>query len=387
MLQFNLPKPDRVILRKGIATGRITPAQLNVMSSTDLADEQTKHDIEVAEKESLQHSILQKITAPRAKMTHKGYEAIEDFSGQRTADAAKEEEENQARMEKLEREKLSRLRTVSVSQQDGSGVTPVEHSPLSAGFPKTGSPTVSNIPHSQQSWGAPPPPPHATQIQGGSVPGPSPTSSRPAVRPLFVPSISNEYTSSDQGLSLADLIDIDGDMSTQEAPQSTPQQRMSAQVNAEAGSSSSPVITTPSGPSPFAPSKAAESPVQSSFDLSSFWSNGASPGNEASNEAVDEIGDDKPTSGDAEGNHNDAMETESGEEDEERALDAILQQSANAIEKAKAESLPAAKTINSLPEVWSGQVRRFITFIYALFNLLSLILNFRSICPRKTSIN
>ena len=78
MLQFNLPKTDRVALRKGIATGKISPAQLNVMSSTDLADEHTKHEIEVAEKEALAHSILQKITAPLAKMTHKGYETIED---------------------------------------------------------------------------------------------------------------------------------------------------------------------------------------------------------------------------------------------------------------------------------------------------------------------
>lgn len=230
---------------------------------------------------------------------------------------------------------------------------------MSAGFPKTGSPTVSNTPHSQQSWGAPPPlPPHAVQTQGGSIPGPSPTSSRPAVRPLFVPSISNEYASSDQGLSLADLIDIDGDMSTQEAPQSTPQQRMSAQVNAEAGSSSSPpVITTPSGPSPFAPSKPAESPVQASFDLNSFWSVGASPGNDASNDIVDSTVDNMSTSGDPEVNHNDAKEVENAGEDEERALDAILQQSADNSQKVGAEPSLTVRTIDTLPEVWSGQVK------------------------------
>jgi hypothetical protein len=48
------------------------------MSSTDLADEETKQSIKIAEKEALEHSILQKTKAPRAKITHKGMVDIEE---------------------------------------------------------------------------------------------------------------------------------------------------------------------------------------------------------------------------------------------------------------------------------------------------------------------
>ncbi|EJD07690.1 uncharacterized protein FOMMEDRAFT_101080 [Fomitiporia mediterranea MF3/22] len=353
MLQFNLPKPDRVALRQGIASGRITPAQLNVMSSTDLADEQTKHEIELAEKEALEHSILQRVIAPRAKITHKGYETIEDVSGQRASDLAKEEEEQRMEMEKLEREKLARLR--SLSQAEGSPM--VEQSPLSATFPKASSPAVSNAPRSQVPWGAPPPPPH--QPQQGDVPPESPSSSRPSVRPLFVPSMSSDYASTDQGLSLADIINIDDDVSAQDTSQSNPQLRMSAQANAEAGPSSSPIITSPSGPSPFAPSKPAQSPNRSAFDLNSLWTGAAreeeQTGETESNSPGLAVGSSAPPESAIE-EQGDAMEIDSNNEDDEEALDAILQQSAPVPQSDEPPAPQPAPAVESLPDVWSGQV-------------------------------
>ncbi|EEB97061.1 hypothetical protein MPER_03698, partial [Moniliophthora perniciosa FA553] len=68
-LQFNLSKPDRVMIHKRIASAQITPKELSGMSSTDLANEELKQSIKIAEQEALEHSILQKITAPRAGIT------------------------------------------------------------------------------------------------------------------------------------------------------------------------------------------------------------------------------------------------------------------------------------------------------------------------------
>lgn len=169
------------------------------MSSTDLADEQTKHNIEVLEKEALEHSILQKVTAPRAKITHKGYETIEDVTGTRTTDTAREEEEQRMAMEKRERERLARLRAVSQSGQEGSPITPVDPS-----LNQT-SPTIST-----PSWGAPPPVPSEVAQSPVTVDQPA-VAVRLAPRPLFVPTAS-DFTSGDQGLDLADLIHIDEDM-------------------------------------------------------------------------------------------------------------------------------------------------------------------------------
>ncbi|KAI5118689.1 hypothetical protein M0805_003625 [Coniferiporia weirii] len=360
MLQFNLPKPDRVVLRKGIATGRISPAQLNVMSSTDLADEQTKHDIEVAEKESLKHSILQRVTAPRAKITHKGFEAIEDVSGQRTADVAKEEEEQRMEMEKREREKLARLRLPAPSNQEGPSSAPVEPSPLSANLPT--SPTTANTLHSDQTWGAPPPLPiHLSHSPSDSVSGGSVLANRPPVRPLFIPSAS-DYSSAEQGLSLADLINIDDDLPKQENVQSNPQQRMSAQLNADPRSSLSPVITTPSGPSPFAPSKPAESPRRTSFDLNSLWTGGdrrdssedTNPTQGDQDQHFIEVAENASTEKGTEEVRDDEMEIESVNDYDDQVFDAILEKS----DHENVGSPPQAQPIdiNTLPQVWEGQL-------------------------------
>ena len=54
MLTFNLSKSDRIVLHQRIAASHITPKELATMSSTDLADEETKKSIKQAEQEALQ---------------------------------------------------------------------------------------------------------------------------------------------------------------------------------------------------------------------------------------------------------------------------------------------------------------------------------------------
>ncbi|KAF8323552.1 transcription factor S-II, central domain-containing protein [Cantharellus anzutake] len=81
MLAFNLEKSDRVSLRQSIRTGRMTAAELSVMSNSELASDQQKKEIETAQKESLEHSILdgRQMNRPLRKITHKGEEEIEDM--------------------------------------------------------------------------------------------------------------------------------------------------------------------------------------------------------------------------------------------------------------------------------------------------------------------
>ena len=81
MLAFNLEKPDRVSLRHSIGIGKMMPAELSVMSNSELASDQQKKEIETAQKESLEHSILdgRQLNRPLRKITHKGEEEIEDM--------------------------------------------------------------------------------------------------------------------------------------------------------------------------------------------------------------------------------------------------------------------------------------------------------------------
>lgn len=124
------------------------------MSSTDLANEQTQHDIQVAEKESLAHSILKKMSAPRAKITHKGLESIEDVNGVMQRDSRDEAEEQMER-ERRDRERLARFKSVVQTQNLSS-----EAGPASAvGFTPQ-SPTVMQT---QSAPGAGSSPFHATQ--------------------------------------------------------------------------------------------------------------------------------------------------------------------------------------------------------------------------------
>ncbi|KAG8817744.1 hypothetical protein FRC18_000370 [Serendipita sp. 400] len=106
MLTYNLGQSDRVSLRKGIGTGSITASALAEMSSVELANEQTRQEMEKVVQEALHQSILKVQTSlPRAKMTHKGEELIETNASD---DINTREEEEQERRRRL------RLRTGSI---------------------------------------------------------------------------------------------------------------------------------------------------------------------------------------------------------------------------------------------------------------------------------
>lgn len=311
------------------------------MSSTDLADEQTKHNIEVFEKEALEHSILQKVTAPRAKITHKGFEEIE-VAGSRTTDAVRDEEEQRMATEKRERERLARVRATQHQGQEGSPTTPMGTSFGPNAVPA--SPATGTAP----SWGAPPSVPiHASQNaseQNTTVP------TRLPPRPLFVPSAS-DFSSVDQGLDLADLINIDEDMSPQDVPPSSnPQERMSEQLTASTNVGvASPVIT--SGPSPFAQAKPAESPMHTSFSLNNLWTEPEQTEPQKDTSEANIESSDARASPEEESREEGPGETIDLASDNDQDLDAMLDRAE------QADKRPGPVDINSLPKVWEGQVR------------------------------
>ncbi|KAG5647794.1 hypothetical protein DXG03_007716 [Asterophora parasitica] len=254
MLQFNLSKFDRVILHQRIASNEISPKEISIMSSTDLANEETKQSIEIAEKEALAYSILTPTAVPRAKITHKGLEDIEDVHGDVTTQQD-EERSRKEEEERRERERLARLRS-QARQRTASLSVPPE------------SPAVAH--QQQQPWGGPPPVPlHAlgSDVAGLSSP-PSTYANEPS--PLTPTLAQLMPESMEPELNLAEFINMDD-----EGPTSAPSQLTSASsLHIPTGSpeevisppDSSPIPST--GISPFAP-QIDQPPV--SFDLNSLW--------------------------------------------------------------------------------------------------------------------
>ncbi|KAK0202607.1 hypothetical protein DFS33DRAFT_1341611 [Desarmillaria ectypa] len=235
-LQFNLSKVDRVVLHKRIVSGKISAKEISTMSSTDLADEETKQSIKIAEQESLEHSILQKTTAPRAKITHKGLQDIEDVNGEIASRRERDREREAEEQERMERERMARLRAAQPRQRTMSVSVPPE------------SPVSQNA-----SWGLPPPVP----LHDAHAPSADPcASARPS-------SYENVTEPVEPELSLTDLINIDDDAMVEAA---------SPVVSAPEPSTlnvSSPTI----GISPFASRPSLpETPLSASFDLNSIWS-------------------------------------------------------------------------------------------------------------------
>ncbi|SJL03788.1 uncharacterized protein ARMOST_07145 [Armillaria ostoyae] len=242
-LQFNLSKVDRVVLHKRIVSGKISAKEISTMSSTDLADEETKQSIKIAEQESLEHSILQKTTAPRAKITHKGLQDIEDVNGEVTSRRERDREREAEEQERMERERMARLRAAQPRQRTMSVSVPPE------------SPVSQNA-----SWGLPPPVPlHDVHASADSY-----ASARPPVYENTTEPVEPE-------LSLTDLINIDDDPMVEAAP-------------TDGASAASPVVSAPElatlnvasptiGISPFASRPSLpETPLSASFDLNSIWS-------------------------------------------------------------------------------------------------------------------
>ena len=278
MLDFNLKKPDRAVLHKRIVSFAIPPAALAHMSSTDLASEAEKESIKQAEQEALEHSILQKVVAPRAKVTHKGLQDIEDIDGRpvaRDVDLDKEIEEEERR----ERERTARMRMRSGTMTSGSGSVPPE------------SPIVPDHP-SSVGWGGPPPIPFHLQQ--------SPISPLATERPpLFTQTLLSPTNGQVEGeLNLADLINIDDDGHDSVMAVDTSSTLAGTGVSTEGGSElsttgvpHSPVVSQsarPTGISPFAVNTSQpDLTTRPSFDLNSVWSAPpSSPKKQEDNEEV-----------------------------------------------------------------------------------------------------
>ncbi|KAF9466087.1 hypothetical protein BDZ94DRAFT_1213427 [Collybia nuda] len=270
MLQFNLSKNDRVVIHRRIASFLITPKEISLMSSTDLANEETKESIKLAEKEALAYSILTPTAIPRAKITHKGLEDIEDVHGEVTSiqdqERARLEEE-----ERRERERMERLRLRAQKRQRTAS---------------TSVPPESPVVHQDNSrWGAPPPVPlHAMSPSEDPLPS-SPTTLDEG-GPSSALSFGNtglDATMYEPEIDLADFLNMDDETPTTESDThaSQVQETTDQPIVVDAPHStdtptSEPTTTTtiappatPTGISPFAAKS--ETPTSTSFNLNTLW--------------------------------------------------------------------------------------------------------------------
>ncbi|KAJ6493533.1 hypothetical protein C8R47DRAFT_409491 [Mycena vitilis] len=321
MLQFNLSKIDRTVLHKRIASADITPKEISLMSSTDLANEQTKQSIKIAEKEALEHSILEKTVIPRAKLTHKGLEDIEDLDSGGSNLREREVERRREEEEKRERERAARVRA---QRQRTTSVSVPPESPLTPGG---------------TNWGAPPRVPiHAmtpTDEMAGSFGG---AASEMSLEPE---------------MNLADLINIDDEPAAQDASPSPP--APSSPIPGFGRSLSPPAIAAPSptlttGISPFASKP--EASRTSSFDLNSLWAAPPKKDDSPSPAAAS-----PPPQSHSPVPIQDAQERK----DEPMDLDEPDDQDFDMFLEEKPESaIPTAEALqaafDNLPQVWSGKI-------------------------------
>jgi hypothetical protein len=332
MLQFNLSKPDRVVLHKRIASTSINPKEISLMSSTDLANEETKQSIKIAEKESLEHSILQKTKVPRAKITHKGLQDIEDMNGETRVEP---ELENDQEEERRERERMARLR--AVQEMPLSPTSTVGHSV----------PPESPVQPPTSSWGGPPV--ATTHTAHASDSDMSPVFPRPPVNPMFMHTTS-DFAMAEPELNLADLINIDEDPPTQDgsAPAPSPTMEnsptMGATTNIPAGSSP----RSPTGISPFAASTSRPEPLsRSSFDLNSLWS---APKVEPPPPAIPPIEDQKQNFAD-----NEIVGEEANDQDFDMFLEKDQDENSHTAGANKSADVQQS-VFDGLPQVWTGMV-------------------------------
>jgi hypothetical protein len=341
-LSFNLTKDDRVFIHKRIVSGGITPKELSLMSSTDLANEETQQSIKAAEKEALEHSILQKTKVPLAKITHKGLQDIEHDNGEVYSLRAREqdlmEEEAQG-----DRHRLARLRLAQEHERRPSIASlPPESVPSE-------SPVVLNTPTTP--WNA-----NGAATLASEGPGRQPV----FVHPPF------EFTAEPE-LSLTDLINIDEEPSPQAAPAtpSASDAQASAPLPAAEPMSprspslvTSPVMSTPV--SSFAPS----SPVRvlpvrrSSFDLNSLWTAPQELKAESMPKREPSPPPQEPGRKDVFVDP-DIIGAAADDKDFDMFLDEKEQEEKSAPETAKIAADAIQGRFEALPRVWIGKVRSF----------------------------
>ncbi|KAJ7577052.1 hypothetical protein C8J56DRAFT_972207 [Mycena floridula] len=246
MLQFNLIKVDRVVIHKRIVSGLISAKEISLMSSTDLANEETKQSIKIAEQEALEHSILQKVTVPRAKITHKGLQDIEDMNGETSISRDRQQDRELEEEQRMESERLARLRAAQ-RQRTASVSVPPE------------SPSVPQ----NANWGGPPQlPSHAGDMDSFS-----------SSRPSLLVQTSSDVTMAEPEFNLADLINIDdepgstGDMVVTASPIVPISNDTSMNSPIRSPVTSSTIV----GISPFASNVLKPETPRSTFDLNSVW--------------------------------------------------------------------------------------------------------------------
>ena len=287
MLTFNLSQADRVVIHKRICYATISAKELSQMSSTDLANEETKQSIKLAEKEALEHSILKKTIIPRAKITHKGLQDIEDVNGEaatvREREKEREKEEDERREgERRERERQARLKAAEQHQRDrASSISQGSIPPESPIAPQSAT-WSSSLPMHHDSYS----PPISDNI-------------RPPIHPLFAPSTSNLQTSPEPELDIADLIHLDDEPGPQDTfGEHMPTPALEAPVMLSGFNPPAPPDPAPppplivppasSEPSPeiaTSPTQLVkpETPARISFDLNALWS---SPKAEAASQEI-----------------------------------------------------------------------------------------------------
>lgn len=268
MLTFNLSKADRVAIHRCICYSTISAKELALMSSTDLANEEMKQSIKIAEQESLEHSILQKTIAPRAKITHKGLQDIEDLNGEAAVlIREREKEREKEEEERRERERLARLRAAEQHPRQRADS-------ISVGSVPPDSPVATQTP----TWGGPP----LIPLRAMSTDRYSPTTSthdRPPVHSLLTSASDYQLPLPEPELDIADLIHLDdelptttGDLSTSPTEGPPPSGETS---EPEPAPSSSPTVPAPEACASIAepPSQVPkpETPVKSTFDLNALW--------------------------------------------------------------------------------------------------------------------
>ncbi|KAG9313051.1 hypothetical protein JVU11DRAFT_6491 [Chiua virens] len=291
MLTFNLTQEDRVAIHKRICYATISAKELSQMSSTDLANEETKQSIKLAEKEALEHSILQKTLVPRAKITHKGLQDIEDLNGEsatllREREKEREKDEERREEERRERERQARLKAAEQHQRDRA-------SSVSQGS----IPPESPIMPQSATWGG-----HLPVHLGNY--SPVGDTMRPPIHPLFAPSASDLQTSSEPELDIADLIHLDDEPTFQDTfgdHVPTPALEVTIMPSGSDPPEPAPAPPEPAPPPPLtiSPSSASElvpviatsptqttkpeTPARASFDLNTLWS---SPRTESASQEV-----------------------------------------------------------------------------------------------------
>jgi hypothetical protein len=324
MLQFNLSKPDRIAVHKRIASGQISAREISSMSSADLANEETKQSIKLAEQEALKHSILQKTTAPRAKITHKGFEDIEDINGSNAGVPDREEREREAR---IERERLDRLKAAQASRQRTMSLSVPPESPLS----------LQSMDWTAQS--SLPMHPFAEEHHGMLVDEPTHS---------FSPTILE--ASSEPELDLAELINIDDEPGVQETVESVqgPLQASASQSPTTERSALPPITTA--GIFPFATNTPVES-AKPSFDLNSLWSASSTDAAHEAAQASNAFNAKSPDQHSVDGEPKDIVMESAGSAHEDQDFDMFFD------DKTQGPSPDTLQTaFNGSKVVWNGKV-------------------------------